>query len=251
MKSLHAILAAPPAPDAGVADRAAGGVAPAESGGRPGPGAAAVVIDVLRATTTLSVAFANGASRVIPAASLGEARALRERHPRALLCGERDGRIVPGFDLGNSPFEYGRDRVAGRTLVFASTNGSQAMKLAAGARRTWLGAFVGAGALVGSLAGEREVWLVAAGRLGRPSLEDLGCAGWIARALAERGFVPASPEARLVIALAPADGAGVRALVEGAAHARTLRALGPEFARDVAYAATLDALGAAFPCGRG
>src|SRR5512143_2629846 len=89
--------------------------------------AAAAVIDVLRATTTLTVALAAGAARVLAVATPAEALALRERHPGAWACGERDGRIVPGFDRGNSPDEYRDGAVAGRTLVFASTNGSLAL----------------------------------------------------------------------------------------------------------------------------
>ena len=89
-------------------------------------GACAAAIDVLRATTTLAWARANGATRIEPFAETAAALAFRDRHPGCLACGERDGCIVPGFDLGNSPGEYTRERVAGRTLAFASTNGSRA-----------------------------------------------------------------------------------------------------------------------------
>ena len=100
------------------------------------PGTVALIVDVLRATTTLTVALRHGAAGVIPAATPEEGVALGRQHPGALLCGEREGRILPGYDLGNSPFEYTAERVAGRTLVFASTNGSQALLLARGARGT-------------------------------------------------------------------------------------------------------------------
>jgi hypothetical protein len=78
----------------------------------------AVAIDVLRATTTLTLAFTHGAARVIPVASIEEARAWKARDPQVLLCGERGGLKIPGFDLGNSPSEYGHEAVRGRTLVF-------------------------------------------------------------------------------------------------------------------------------------
>ena len=239
------LLAAPAAADAGTLERIEdGGLRHAVGGAdaRPGSRSTAVVIDVLRATTTLTEARANGAARVIPAATVSEALALCARHPGALLCGERDGRIIKGFDLGNSPFEYGPARVAGRTLIFASTNGSQALRLASGARRTLLGAFLNATAAAERAAADDEVWLLASGRLGWPCLEDLACAGWIARSLIARGFPAQTPEARLVAALAPSDAAGVRALVEGAAQARRLGALGGSFARDVGRCATLDAV---------
>jgi 2-phosphosulfolactate phosphatase len=215
----------------------------------PGPvprGSAALILDVLRATTTLTTAFANGAARVIPAATLEEARARKREHPDALMCGERDGRIVPGFDLGNSPEEYGRERVAGRTLVFASTNGSVAMQRAAGARRRILAAFVNASAALDAVRGEERVAIVCSGKLGSLSLEDTACAGWLAARLAERGARIEGAAARLALALAPGDPEAVRALVQGASHGRYLRALGGFFARDVEAAATLDTHGAAY-----
>lgn len=212
----------------------------------PGPGALAVVIDVLRATTTLTVALGHGARAVRVAATVEEARALTGETPDALLCGERGGRPIAGFDLGNSPFEYGAERVAGRTLVFASTNGSQALRFAATARRTLLAAFVNAGAVIARAADESEVWLVASGKIGEPAIEDVACAGWIARALFARGFAAGGPEVQLALDVAPRDAAGVRALVEGCSHARLLAALGPSFEKDVAFCATLDALAEAF-----
>lgn len=260
MKALHVLLAVPRGADVGEpspAEFASGDPgltaiherlarAAGEPVRRPGAGATAVVIDVLRATTTLTAAFEHGAARVIAAGRIEEALALARAHPGALLCGEREGRIVPGFDLGNSPFEYTRKRVAGKTLVFASTNGSQALQLAREARRTLLGAFVNASAIVERVAGESEVWLIASGKLGEPSLEDVACAGWMARALLALGFEAAGEEVGLATGVAPGEAAGVRALVEGCSHAAMLAAIGPVFVRDIAHCATLDATAAAF-----
>lgn len=244
MSALQLVLAAPRAADG--TEELSRPRPPAPPPRAPGPGATAVVIDVLRATTTLTEALANGASRVIPAGTVGEAFEWKRRHPDALLCGERDGRIVPGFDLGNSPFEYPRERVAGRTLIFASTNGSQALRLAAPARTRVIASFVNARVVVERVQGAAEIWLIAAGKLGAPALEDLACAGWIVRALAARGFAAESREVRLALAVAPADGAGVRALVEGAQQGRHLRSLGGLYARDVEFCASLDARDAVF-----
>jgi 2-phosphosulfolactate phosphatase len=204
--------------------------------------AAAVAIDVLRATTTLATAFAGGALSVRPFASVEEARAAKQADPGALLCGERDGRIVPGFDLGNSPFEYGPETMAGRRLLFASTNGSLALLRAGAARRVLLGAFVNASATAAALAGERRVVLVCAGKLGAFALEDAACAGWLCARLADAGAELAGPEARLARALAPRGAAEVRAVLEGSDHGRTLRGMGPDYARDVARCAALDLL---------
>ncbi len=207
---------------------------------------AAVVIDVLRATTTLTVALANGARRVEPVAGPAQALAARAREPGALLCGERGGLKIPGFDLGNSPEEYGAAAVTGRTLVFASTNGSRAMLACAGCGTRLLGAFVNASAVVDSLAGRKHVLLACAGKEGRFGLEDAACAGWLCRALEARGARIEGDAARLALALAPRDAAEIRALLQGSAHGRTLRALSPSFARDVELCAALDRLDRAF-----
>ena len=214
-----------------------------------GPGTVAVVIDVLRATTTLTVARAHGALAVIPAGTIAEARAFAAARPGALLCGERDGRLVAGFDLGNSPFEYTRTRVAGKTLVFASTNGSQALRLAAGAKHVWIGAFVNATAVLERVAGETDVVLIASGKLGEPAGEDLACAGWLVRALRACGYAPGNAAAELAEAKAPRDAGEVRELVEHCAHASMLEEIGPAFVRDVEYCATLDAIDGAWAIG--
>jgi 2-phosphosulfolactate phosphatase len=214
-------------------------------------GATAVIVDVLRATTTLTTALANGARGVLPASSPEEAFALKRRHPAALICGEREGRKVAGFDLGNSPLEYPPDVVAGRTLIFASTNGSIAMRRAARARRRLLAAFVNASAVVVALARERDVVIVCAGKLGRFSLEDMLLAGWLCARLVEGGATLESPAARLARALAPRDESEVRALVQGASHGRYLRTLGPDFAADVEVCCRLDSIDRVFDLGAG
>lgn len=209
-------------------------------------GPCAVIVDVLRATTTLTVALANGARNVIPTASPEEALALRASRPDTVACGERDGRIVPGFDLGNSPSEYTPERVRGRTLAFASTNGSLAMLAARGARRRVLAAFVNAGAVVERVRGEPRVTIVCAGKLGRFSLEDAACAGFLIARLEPHGAVAADAAARLARALAPGDAGEVRALVQGASHARDLVAMGGVYAVDLEFCAGLDTIDRAF-----
>jgi 2-phosphosulfolactate phosphatase len=210
-----------------------------------GAGSVVVVIDVLRATSTLTQALANGASRVVEAATVDEAFALRDRHPGSLLCGEREGRIIPGFDLGNSPFEYGAERVRDRTLIFASTNGSQALRLGAGRTRV-LAAFVNLSAVIERVRRAREVVIVCAGKLGGFSLEDTGCAGLLVRRLRAHRGEPVGNEVALAERIAPDDADGARALVEGCDHGLYLRSLGAEFARDVEWCGRLDVLDRAF-----
>ena len=206
------------------------------------PETCAVAVDVLRATTTLAVAFRNAAEAVVPFASTDEALAYRDLHPGSLACGERDGRIVEGFDLGNSPSEYTRERVEGRTLAFASTNGSRAMLAASRCARRFLVSFANLSASVEALAAERDVWIVCAGKEGRPAVEDTACAGTLAQRLHERGARLANLEAHHAAKLACHSADEVRALVERAEHARWLVTLGPAFAEDIRFCATLDSL---------
>ena len=209
-------------------------------------GATALIIDVLRASTTLTVALSNGATRVLPVAGTDEAFTLKTAQPDALLCGERDGMRIAGFDLGNSPAEYSRSAVADRPLIFASTNGSLAMLGAHRAGRRVLAAFVNASAAVEAVASEREVALVCAGKLGAFSLEDAACAGWLGAKLAERGGRIEGAGARLAVRLAPHSRREVRAVLQGSSHGRYLRSLGETFARDVEFCAGLDRIDRAF-----
>lgn len=155
-------------------------------------GGVAVVIDVLRASTTMITALAHGAERIVPVADVDEARRLAAAGGgTALLGGERAGLRIPGFDLGNSPLEYTPDRVAGRTVVITTTNGTAALHAAAAAREIVVGAFVNRTAVAAAarrLAGGRGVvHLVCAGTDGQVSGEDVLAAGAILDAAAEGG----------------------------------------------------------------
>ncbi|NLW08273.1 MAG: 2-phosphosulfolactate phosphatase [Firmicutes bacterium] len=145
-------------------------------------GKTVVVIDVLRASSTILTALANGCPEVIPVAEPKEAFALAEKYGRdqVLLGGEREARKIRGFDLGNSPDEYGKEVVAGKKLIFTTTNGAKAFLEAAGAAEILVGAFLNISRVCSYLKKEeREIFLFCAGRKGRLALEDLFCAGMI------------------------------------------------------------------------
>ncbi|MEO0085514.1 MAG: 2-phosphosulfolactate phosphatase [candidate division WOR-3 bacterium] len=148
----------------------------------------AVMIDVFRASTTITTALAAGARCVLPVTDVEQAVRLVEpyRSDEAVLGGERDSLRIDGFTLGNSPAEYSRDAVAGRVVVFTTTNGTAALDAIAGARRVLVGSFLNLAALVATLAGETEVAVVCAGNAGRFSLEDFACAGALVARLAPR-----------------------------------------------------------------
>jgi len=164
-------------------------------------GTTAVVIDVLRATTTISAALANGADAILPCLDLDQARQRAEQiSPRPLLGGERQGLKIDGFDLGNSPSEYGPDVVAGRQIVFTTTNGTRAMSAAADARRVLLGAFVNFSALLDVLQEDSDpIHLICAGTDGEITQEDVLLAGALSAELVERGRQPANDAALTAI----------------------------------------------------
>jgi 2-phosphosulfolactate phosphatase len=147
-------------------------------------GGIAVVIDVLRASTTIITALAHGAARVRPVLTIEEARA-EAAAGGMMLGGERGGRRIDGFDFGNSPLEYGRSRVDGRSIVITTTNGTAALHACAGAAEVLIGAIVNRSAVAAAahaLAIEHggcDVHLVCAGTDGAVTEEDLLAAGAI------------------------------------------------------------------------
>lgn len=144
-----------------------------------------VVIDVIRATTSIATALDAGARAVLPAESVEEARRVAADR-EALLCGERSGTPPAGFDLGNSPHEYTSERIHDRHLVFTTTNGTRTMRavLDSGVRRLWLGCFRNLAAVAQALLGE-SVLIACSGRQGRVSMDDAWCAGHLVHRLVE------------------------------------------------------------------
>jgi len=144
-------------------------------------GATVVVIDVLRATTSIAYALAAGAAQVIPCLEIDDARRTAAKFPRdqVLLGGERGGVRIEGFDLANSPEEYSAEVVAGKTIVFTTTNGTRAMMRCRQAQRVFAGAIVNLSATVRAIADAENVHLVCAGTEGEISLEDTLLTGWI------------------------------------------------------------------------
>jgi 2-phosphosulfolactate phosphatase len=152
-----------------------------------------VVIDVLRSSTTIATALNNGAREIIPVDSIEKAVKVSGSlfGDVTLRGGERNGRIIQGFNLGNSPDEYSEAIVKGKSIIFCTTNGSLALARSRHAKNLLVGSFVNMKATVDFLAalGEDAI-LVCAGRplaLGGFSLEDTVCAGMMIAELQARG----------------------------------------------------------------
>jgi 2-phosphosulfolactate phosphatase len=145
--------------------------------------ATVVVVDVVRATTTLVEALANGARGIYATASTEEAVKLAQSLGRedTLLCGERKGSKVPGFHLGNSPREFTRDPLEGKRLVMSTTNGTRALAKGQHGARLLTCAFTNLSAVAKAVGSAERVVVLCAGREGRFSLDDALCAGHLVR----------------------------------------------------------------------
>ena len=166
-------------------------------------GADVVMIDVLRASTTIVHALSAGAAAVIPCQEVEDARRLAAnlRGEPVVLGGERGGRPIDGFDLGNSPTEYTHSAVHGKTLVFTTTNGTLALMQCTAAARVVIGSFVNLSTLAQRLTGERPIHLLCAGTRGGITREDVLCAGAISELLLQSVVDPTRINDQVRIAL--------------------------------------------------
>jgi 2-phosphosulfolactate phosphatase len=155
-----------------------------------------VVIDALRATTTMTVAFENGAGAFIPVATVEEARDLVARNPDFLLAGERRALPPEGVHLGNSPRDYRPNKVKGRTIVMTTTNGTRALVAARGGAEVYIGSFLNLTALCNRLVeAGRDILVACSGEKGLFCLEDTVCGGAIVERLERTGAAVAKTDA--------------------------------------------------------
>ena len=215
---------------------------PAELPKGAAAGRTVVVIDVLRATSTMVHALAKGARRIVPVTTVEEAVRKAEELGRdaVLLCGERDCQRIRGFDLGNSPEEFTSERVAGRTLVMSTTNGTPALLAAAGSAERLVGALLNAGAVAQRIAvAERDALILCSGREGRFAYEDAFCAGLVLRRLRRlRPRVRTDDAGRAALRLLGRGQGSPAPVLRRSAAARRLLELG--LGQDVQFCAQVD-----------
>ena len=203
------------------------------------------VIDVLRASTSIAVALGNGARAVIPFESSEEA-VLRAKHferSEVRLAGERKMRPIPGFDLGNSPREFTREAVEGKTILFTTTNGTGALVGTQGARDVVVASYVNftvtLAMLRAGLRGGAEVTIVCAGHDRQFSLEDAACAGRYVRHITKRlANIQVNDAARASMLLDGRYRDDVRRLFEDATHGASLVEAG--YGEDLTTCAAVD-----------
>jgi len=141
-----------------------------------------VVIDILRATSVIVHALSQGASEIIPLATVEEAFQMAKAFPRgfAMLGGERNSKEIPGFDLGNSPGEYAAERVKGKKLILTTTNGTRAFHAVSSGKEIVAGSFLNIGAIAQRcVESGRDVFIFPSGDEGNFSLEDILCGGML------------------------------------------------------------------------
>lgn len=201
-----------------------------------------VVIDVLRACSTIVTALDNGAKEIIAVEDMAAAGKIAQNldQSRYLLCGERDGVKIDGYHLGNSPTEYTSKSIKGKTLILSSTNGTQTITKAHQAKKLIIGSFLNLGAVVDELKqSTNEIILVCSGWKNRLSLEDTLCAGMIINRLTD-GELPADARdgAKVAYVLSEKYRENVGGILETSNHADRLRELGYE--KDISYCSQID-----------
>jgi len=202
-----------------------------------------VVIDVLRASTSIATALRNGAREVIPVPTVESAVKISANlfGDITLLGGERNGRMIEGFHLGNSPLEYSEEKVRGKSIIFSTTNGSLAMAKARYAKEMVVCGFVNLSVVVNFLIqNPRDFVVVCAGSNGMFSLEDAVCAGMLLQKMFNgrpEGY-ELSDGAHAALALYKGFGKSIQKMVMNTEHGLYLQQIG--FGDDLKVCAGVD-----------
>ena len=197
-----------------------------------------VIIDIFRATSSICYGIENGAEAIIPVSQVEECLAYQEKHPDYLLAAERNGEVVDGFDFGNSPFSYTKEKVNGKTVVLTTTNGTHALHLSRSAKKIIIGSFLNLTSVCNWLKEQHEnILLVCAGWKNNFNLEDTLFAGAVAYQLKDSGFKfdDAAIAACDLFEMAQYD---IPAYLAKTSHSERLKKLGIE--EDIAFCLKVD-----------
>ena len=204
-----------------------------------------IVIDVLRATSTMVTALANGCQSIIPVVTPEEALEKRLMLPGALLGGERHAQRIEGFDLSNSPFDYAPEKVGGKPVIMTTTNGTRAIRAAAEAPAVWMASFLNMESIVHAIMRVFEddkrfdgIVVFCAGTEDRFDMADTLCAGMLIDCLGSEAELNDLGEAARIL-YRSAQGHLLDA-VRASQHGKRLISLGYE--RDVLYCSTANIL---------
>jgi len=202
------------------------------------PGFIVVLVDILRATTSICAAFENGVDRIIPVATLEEARMMKTKG--YLVATELDGKKLDFADFGNSAFNFSRVAIEGKTLVYCTTNGTRALAIAKDAKNIAMGAFTNISALTAWLSHQNhDVVILCSGWKNKFCIEDSLFAGALTeKLLSGKGFQTNCDSAAAAMDLWNVARPDIIAYVEKAAHRHRLKKL--ELDDVIPYSFTLD-----------
>lgn len=196
-----------------------------------------VVIDVLRATSAICAGFENGVKSIIPVSTVEEAQAYKDRG--FIAAAEREGKIVPGFDFGNSPFSYMTEDVKGKEIVLSTTNGTRAVNVAkSNGAQVVIGALSNLDAVTEwLLPKQKNVLLLCSGWKDKFNLEDTLCAGAIAKKLLASGLYHSDHDATIAAKfLFESAETNYFGFLKASSHRRRLRKL--NLNKDIHYCLT-------------
>jgi 2-phosphosulfolactate phosphatase len=195
-----------------------------------------VVIDILRATSSICVALEHGAERIVPVAGIEEAKTYREKG--FVIAAERNGEMIEGFDFGNSPFSFMGDNVKGKSIAFSTTNGTQAIDVAKRSHQVVIGSFLNLDGLCDWLIKqEKDVLCLCSGWKNRFNLEDTLFAGAVVHQLKNSGLSDTNCDSAIAaehLYLAAKD--DMYKFLENSSHRKRLERLNIE--RDIEYCLT-------------
>lgn len=210
-------------------------------------GQVAVIVDILRASSTIVTALGEGVTHVFPVASLEECTVYGQQHG-CLTAAERDGVPAPGFDLGNSPFGFLDEArpVRGRALSISTTNGTAALRRSLAAEAVAVGAFLNLAAVADfARVQQRDVLVVCAGWKGRFCLEDTVFGGALAERLSPDFDVRSSDSTLAAMDLWRQGKADLPAYLLQSAHVRRLNSM--EASQDFEFCLRVDAYAGVLP----
>lgn len=190
-----------------------------------------VVIDILRATTSICVAFDHGAKEIIPVETVEECQAFKNKG--YILAAERDGLIVEGFDKGNSPFSFMGEDIKNASIAMTTTNGTKCIQISKNAKEIVCGSFANMTILCDYLRSRNEnIILLCAGWKDKLNLEDTAFAGAIASEL-ENQYFPSDDSTRIAMTLYRSANTRKRFYIKNATHFERLIRL--KLVNDVKY----------------
>lgn len=182
-----------------------------------------VVVDIFRATTTMCAALKNGANCIIPVASIEEAQQYKAKG--YLVGAERNVKRCDFADFGNSPFDYTKEKVEGKEIVFTTTNGTQAIEAAANADILTIGAFSNISALTEfCIQKQKDVMILCAGWNNRFNIEDTLFGGALAERLVAKGYASASDATKVALSMWQEAKSDLRGYINRTEHIKRLEA---------------------------